>query len=525
MKLLIVDDEVILRMRIKKLIEDSDLPFQAILTAENAFEATDLFDKEHPEIVITDIRMPSKSGLELAAYIHEQSPATAVIVVTGYPEFEYARTALQYDVFDYLLKPIEPEKLIAAVVAAQKKLETDEKHERLYEVFKNHFAENIETIRRQYIENLLFSSETPPDADENRSLYGISLGRYRLVAIQCGTDMDTARLESEYYCTHLVEQFICEQVPGAVTYVFGGLVFFLWEIRRDDPLDDNEALLGFLRELHARVRQDFLGVLSAGISTVSDTLRDMQMLRRQTSVVLEFMRDRNLKEMLFYEDIRQSDATGWALDTEVELLTAEIGVGSTPQALARFDRIIATARAGDPNDLYSACLLIASNVCLAMRVYRGEQDMPALVGPILQQLSLEVTPEGVESLRAWCANASERVNALHQDSSNLLVNAIRDFISTNYSEPIGLTEAARHVGRNPSYISRLVRENTGESFTQLLTEKRMAEAKRLLKDTSLKVQDIAERTGYTNVRYFTRVFKANANMSPNDYRSFCSTFQ
>ncbi len=525
MKLLIVDDEQILRMRIKRLIEEAGLSFQHIFTAQNAIEATELFERETPEIVITDIRMPTRSGLDLAAYIHEKSPNTAVIVVTGYPEFEYARTALQYNVFDYLLKPIEPEKLVAAVLAAQHKLETDEKHERLYEVFRAHFTENLETIRRQYIENLLFSSETPADADETRQIYGIALGRYRLVAIQCGTAMETAQLESEYYCTHLAEQRIRERLPGAVTYVFGGLVFFLWEIRRDDPLDDNEALLGFLRELHGDVRSDFLGVLSAGISSASDTLRDMQMLRRQTSVVLEYMRDRNLREMLFYEDIREADAAGWALDTEVELLAAEIGVGSTAQALARFDRIIETSRAGDPSDLYSACLLIASNVCLAMRVYRGEQDMPSLVGPIIRQLTFEVAPESIEALRKWCEDASERINAVQRDTSNLLVNAVKDFIAANYAQAIGLTDAARHVGRNPSYISRLVRETTGENFTQLLTDKRMAEAKRLLKETNLKVQDIAERTGYNNVRYFTRVFKSNANMSPNDYRSFCSTFQ
>lgn len=525
MKLLIVDDEVILRTRIRKLIEESPVSFQSVFTAANAVEAEEIIGREKPEIVITDIRMPSRSGLELAAYIREHTPGTAVIVVTGYPEFEYARTALKYDVFDYLLKPIEPEKLIASVLRAQRKLETDEKHDRLYSVFRTHFTENIETIRRQFLERLLFSSECPPDADRNRSLYGIAPGPYRLVAIQCGTAMDAAQLESEYYCTHLVEQRIREKRADAVTYVFGSLVFFLWTVTGDDLPDDNKELLRFLWTLCGDVREEFLGTLSAGISAVSETLRQMPMLRRQTSAVLEFMRARDRRDMLFYDDILREDTAGWTMDSEVESLTSEISVGSTEKALARFDRIIETASGGDPDDLYSACLLIASSVSLAMRLYRGEQDMPALVGPILQQLGQKVTPEGVAALRAWCGNASERVNAAQRDNTNLLVNAVKEFINENFAQPVGLAEAARAVGRNPSYLSRLVRERTGENFTQLLTDKRLTEAKRLLKDTNLKVQEIADRIGYGNVRYFTRVFKANVNMSPNDYRAFCSTFQ
>ena len=80
------------------------------------------------------------------------------------------------------------------------------------------------------------------------------------------------------------------------------------------------------------------------------------------------------------------------------------------------------------------------------------------------------------------------------------------------------------MGRNASYISRLIRECTGTSFTQILTDKRMQEAKKLLKETNLKVNEIAERTGYMNVRYFTRIFKAAMNMSPSDYRSLSAAF-
>lgn len=109
MKILVVDDEHILRTRLKSVLEQSGLPLSAVFTAENALNAIECIEKEQPQIVITDIRMPIMSGLELATHIHTHYPQIKVILVTGYSDFEYARTAIQNNVFEYLLKPIDSE--------------------------------------------------------------------------------------------------------------------------------------------------------------------------------------------------------------------------------------------------------------------------------------------------------------------------------------------------------------------------------------------------------------------------------
>lgn len=525
MKLLIVDDEAILRNRILSVLKESGLLIHTYFTAENAFDAIEIVDREHPEIVITDIRMPSKSGLELAAHIHTHYPQIMVILVTGYSEFEYARTAIQNNVFEYLLKPIESEKLVSAVLRAQKKIEMNEKHDRLFRVFKEHFANNLQSIRRQYIENLLFSNGKAQNADLHRDVYDLEFKKYRLVAIHCSTAMDNAKLESEYYCTHLVEKYIEDAIPKTVTYVFGNLVFMIWEVSRPDPFDDNEALLGFLRDLHAYVRRNFLGMLSAGISQVSDTLTNIQLLRHQTSECLEYMQENGKREFLLYEDILNTDTARWEIESQVETLATEIHTGNTALALRTFDCILESVRVNQPDYLYSACLLIVSSICFTMREYKSDTaDLPQMVSPILAELDRQ-TEKGVTALREWVEHACTLVSDAHRDRTNTLVNTIREYINANYSKPVGLAEASRFVGRNPSYISRLVREHTGKSFTQLLTDKRMHEAKRLLKETNLKVTEIAERTGYMNVRYFTRVFKATMNMSPNDYRNFSAAFK
>ena len=148
-----------------------------------------------------------------------------------------------------------------------------------------------------------------------------------------------------------------------------------------------------------------------------------------------------------------------------------------------------------------------------------------MTGRILPHLNENDPRRYTQKLRQWLGDIARLISGELQDRSNFVVNGVKDFINAHYSEPVGLVEAARYVDRNPSYVSRLVKEHTGKNFTQLLTDKRMAEAKRLLTGTNLKITEIAQRVGYVNVRYFNRVFKAATNVSANDYRNFSAAFQ
>lgn len=390
-------------------------------------------------------------------------------------------------------------------------------------MFKEHFSDNLQSARRQFVENLLFRSGVFQNADDLREAYGFNFKTYRLVSVCCRTAMDAAQLESEYYCTHLVDEYMQEAQPGIITYIFGNLVFMLWNVEKPDPYDDNEALLGFLRDLHAKARRNFLGMLSAGISQASSTLNNIQTLRHQTSECLEYMQENKKQEFLFYEDIL-NDTIHWEIEPQIETLTACVHAGNTAGALRYFDQMRADIQEKQPDTVYSVFLLIVSKVCLVMREYRSESY--ALSEEVAFMLSaLNTQPDtGIEYLRKWLSQMCTLVSGAQKERSNSLVSAVCEYINTNYAQPIGLAEASRHVGRNASYISRLIRECTGKSFTQILTDKRMQEAKKLLKETNLKVNEVAERTGYMNVRYFTRIFKAAMNMSPSDYRSLSAAF-
>lgn len=142
MKILIVDDEDIQRQKLVQLISESPLSFSDILCAPEVPTAIDIIETHHPDIVLSDICMPVKNGLDLAQYVKETYPKILVIIITGYSEFKYAQTAIRYNVFDYILKPIDAESTLSCIRHAIAKLEADRRQESNYEVLRSYFNEN-----------------------------------------------------------------------------------------------------------------------------------------------------------------------------------------------------------------------------------------------------------------------------------------------------------------------------------------------------------------------------------------------
>lgn len=112
---MIVDDEKYVRMGIKSETDWALIGCEVVAEASNGEEALSLADQYRPDLVVSDIRMPRMDGIELAEKILEKYPATKVIFLTAYNEFEYARQAIRIGVSDYLLKPYQDGELEGSI--------------------------------------------------------------------------------------------------------------------------------------------------------------------------------------------------------------------------------------------------------------------------------------------------------------------------------------------------------------------------------------------------------------------------
>lgn len=120
---IVADDEQEIRRSLIRKVDWGSVGFQVIGEAENGAEALELTEKLEPDLLLTDIRMPFISGIELARQVREIRPATQIAFLSGFDDFSYAQQAIQYNIISYLLKPISSSELEKELLKMKEKID------------------------------------------------------------------------------------------------------------------------------------------------------------------------------------------------------------------------------------------------------------------------------------------------------------------------------------------------------------------------------------------------------------------
>ena len=125
---MIVEDEELIRQGLTSLVDYEQFGMTVINQAENGREAWEKFQDQPADILLTDINMPQMNGLDLAHLVKEQSPSCHIIFLTGYDDFEFARKAIKLGADDYLLKPLQKDKLFRCLTDILKLIPNTQKY-------------------------------------------------------------------------------------------------------------------------------------------------------------------------------------------------------------------------------------------------------------------------------------------------------------------------------------------------------------------------------------------------------------
>jgi len=173
-KVILVDDEILTREAISENTPWEEAGFALAGTAENGKEAINLIETVRPELVITDITMPVMNGLELSKYIKENHPEIAVIIISGYNEFEYAKKALSYGVMEYLVKPFTPDELLEILSKARDELSKRIDEEEEIESLKAEQKSNKSKLQKLFVKDLLEGKATSRNLVSQMENFGMS---------------------------------------------------------------------------------------------------------------------------------------------------------------------------------------------------------------------------------------------------------------------------------------------------------------------------------------------------------------
>jgi len=534
-KLMIVDDESIIRKGIRTSIDWSTLNVEIVGEARNGKQALELVQQLKPDIVLTDIRMPHMDGLEFAQQLKQQFPNINIIILSGYDDFNYARTAMKIGVTDYLMKPVGAEELTALVTKiggeiAQKKLQNEkEQNEQLL------MRENFPYIQRKWLNRLLKGETKINEAlfDKADQLH-ISLDgpEYGVVVV----DVDDFRLNTEHV-SDWEKDLILYSINNIVEEVFSSV--FLCTVCQSDfdninvlwnaNMHNKHRIMECCNEAQRCIARYMKLSVTIGLGQYVSDLADVHESYRQAVYAMQCKVYRGKGQIIAYQEVEskmQGESSKHAIllpsEDEKELLEylSTMDKARIDEMLDNRFRQFAQSYISYENikskSLKWVILAIAHLEQMGIDLSDNKQS---ILNPYTEIEKYETT----DDIRRWLGHLfTEFIDSIASYKNvrykNIVAVAIK-YIHEHYSEEIRLEDISAQVFVTPNYFSRIFKEETGQHFTEWLNKYRVEKAKILLKDVSAKIYEVAERVGYNDYKYFTHIFKKATGLTPKEYRN------
>lgn len=527
--MLVVDDEIYALKGITEGIDWSDLPISTILEADHVESAKQHILANRIDLVVSDIEMPGANGLELLRFIREVSPHTLTVFLTGHARFEYAKEALHLGCFDYLLKPIDHDALKEIVVRAIGEIE-ERRKQQMFEVtldeYNRQWMTQLPLLVERFWQEVLTdrASLQPARLDRELKLYNIPLqpdDRVLPVLLsieQWNVSMD-ARDESimEYAVRKAAAEIVLADHAGAVLQDRSDLNLVLLYIPKGND-GGREQLLAKCQQYVKACHDYFHCRLSCyvgepvEINQLSSAMNKLQHMERTNVTRSQAVLDSRVSEE------EESPVTGSSLPSFIEwsqmLDNGRIDelLKSLEHSMMRFQE--ETARRETLELYYFGFVHMLYHVANK----RGMSIYDSLsIAEINEGLSLR----SIQQLHGWSTKLLQKFNVDpgdRQKDTSAIIAKIQAYIQDNLHKEMNRDDIANAVYRNPAYLSRLFRKETGLSLSDYITQVKMERVKKLLTETNDKISIIAEEVGYVHFSYFAKLFKKMTGLTPQDYR-------
>lgn len=515
MNILIVDDEQMIRNWLSLLISRINTQDITVYCVGDAFTAMEYCHKHSIDLVITDISMPQKSGLELIDDIHEAFPQINIAVLSAYDNYEYIRHALKHGAIDYILKS---EMKIDDITALLNKVQM------CGEMGSSASGIQISDYLRQQNDNrALATFLTNASADPYAFLKSLSvpLNANLLGAHFFALDEYPKDVEQLALLQNLLNLTIKSENIIGCAFVLGQGPYLGWLYEpRSHIAEYQQQEYAKLSLLCTQNIEKYFGYHTCykkqEICHHAEGLRSILINFIDFLDIYHFYPDRTPPNHL---SPLSSD-----LISHMNKLHRQLGTYDHDTYSNMTDMIRNSVQ-----DWFSCCVspreikFELSHVVTLLFSYIKKEvssaDVSAKYHEFLQEIDQAITYTEIEQIMEQAFTFFQSTCQPTPLLSPSMRQAI-DYINHHYSSKLTLDQVAAHIYLNKTYVSQLFRKQLNISFGEYLEQVRLENAKRLLRTTTMSITQICESVGYTSQSYFTKVFKKSLGCSPYKYRMF-----
>lgn len=522
-KVLLVDDS---QLSIDGLVQNIDfqqLGLDIAAVCLDSESALDHLNREEVDIVISDIRMPNLTGLDLARYVIPRHKQTKIILISAFDDFEYAQEALRIGVFDYIQKPIDYAYLQRSI---QKALDSVEVERALYR--------QLQDIK-PYLEAKLYMDLLHSYPESARVVLSKNMDY-----------LDIKPNQGPYICLALFpsqenvdkERTLIENI-GLQNYMqkFFGKYFFVKFIQEFDkilavlsPVGDCDDFYNLI----LRISNDFVHhceqtsiSVFVMIGVPVDTLWEISISYQSTAIASNFLYFREKTQI--FEACKAavlqngSIPIDYLCDLENDLVNVLLmhSHNQLESFIERFEKLLLHYKSGKEEviaciQLFAARLLSYFSDNKEMRNHSTDRINHFL-------MDIRAKSDAREIINQFSQLGHDLIDAIHIQSSSYHARLIHDvvrYIESHYAcSELRLEDVAKAFHINSNHLSRVFKREKGVSFSDYLSEVRLLQAQKLLSASTMRISEISQETGYASQYYFSQCFKKRFGVTPSQYRT------
>lgn len=500
-KVMLADDESLITLGLKALIDWEDYGFEIVNTVESGEEALSYLKKHPIDLLITDILMGEMSGLELIKEAKQIHPQMKCIVLTGYQEFGFIKEGLLLGIENYLVKPVDEEELLNTIQNVGRKLS-----------FEPAAAIHIPVQERTTLMDNTLWRFINGEIDKNYCLERLSLYNVDFQQPYYNVSILNFEHHQDVDVTKNIRSFIEERFSAVCLFspnqeliiIFGGT-------SEQELVNQNQSLVDELREEKWGIGIFYLS-MGKSVSMVEEISESFSLARDYSLMQLYSEPNALISDKLIidrHEELKRQQKFKESL-VKALLHTDEESLGMIDEF---FDYVIEKSKYISPQ--------VAKKYILDLMSYIHYSIQPDDLSHYTAGVERMVYTFDIQQMKAvlkdYCEDLILSIMNQVQTRSPIVQNVL-NYIHAHYHEGLSLKTLGQQFHVNAIYLGQLFQKEVGVVFSEYLNRYRLEKAKELLKTTHYRAGEIGKKVGYSDTTYFYKQFKKVVGTTPSEWR-------
>ncbi|RIX60414.1 response regulator [Paenibacillus nanensis] len=517
-KVLLVDDEILDLRGMQTFIPWAELGMEVVAAVTSGFAASEVIERERIDILITDVRMPNMSGLELARKALDIHEKIKIIFVSGYQDFHYVKQALSLNACSYVVKPMDDNELIESLRKLRAELDEEKKLLETEQLYKR----MVPMAKNEYMLQLLEGSWNLSTSDSLMEEYGLTQMRWPVQVVIAERDdwirmknanvtLDEAEMSNVFWSALLSK---CKKL--------GIRHFCRVTDRRMGLLLEAAVPLEQLRQELGRDALEAPFTVTIGVGEAVHTPYALKDSYKRALAALDYKVFYGKGKVIHHDAVQASQMK--------DVQSLDIQLDALFEAMTSYDLVKVHDELGMlyglANNMRSKFSIQNFTIFLLMKLdaylQKSNEDLFQMLNLDFNSLDVLLQYETIDEIHTWLRyrvyELSELLQNKKQKKNWKLVQDIVSDVKQRLHENITLKDVAEKYSFSPNYLGQIFKEEMNMNFSDYVSMLRMEKAGTLLMETNLKVYEIAGLIGYRYLPYFSRQFKDYHGKTPLEYR-------